>query len=163
MSIGGSPSIRNLFDLEISPTRSDKKEERNLTSESLAASATMCFACGVDNPIGLRISFQMQDGKCTGVFTPDENHVGYKNTVHGGIVYSALDDVMANVLYLQDIKAHTAKCEIRYRKALEVGQTINLTGWIQQERRRLVVLKGEARTTADDILIADCEASFMLA
>ena len=137
--------------------------ERNLTSDSLAASATMCFACGVDNPIGLRISFQMQDGKCTGVFTPDENHVGYKNTVHGGIIYSALDDVMANVLYLQDMKAHTAKCEIRYRRALEVGQTINLTGWIEQERRRLVVLKGEARTTADDILIADCEASFMLA
>lgn len=162
MSIGGFPSIRNLFDLEFSPTRSDKKGGKNMTSESLAASATMCFACGVDNPIGLRISFQMQDGKCTGVFTPDENHVGYKNTVHGGIVYSALDDVMANVLYLQDIKAHTAKCEIRYRKALEVGQTINLTGWIEQERRRLVVLKGEARTTADDILIADCEASFML-
>jgi len=163
MSFGGSPSIRNLYNPEFSPTRSDKTGERNLTSESLAASATMCFACGVDNPIGLRISFQMQDGKCTGVFTPDENHVGYKNTVHGGIIYSALDDVMANVLYLQDMKAHTAKCEIRYRKALEVGQTINLTGWIAQERRRLIVLKGEARTTADDTLIADCEASFMLA
>ena len=163
MRIGGSPSIRNLFNSRFIPTRSDKQGERNLTSESLAASATMCFACGVDNPIGLRISFQMQDGKCTGVFTPDENHVGYKNTVHGGIIYSALDDVMANVLYLQDMKAHTAKCEIRYRKALEVGQTINLTGWIEQERRRLVVLRGEARTITDDILIADCEASFMLA
>ena len=123
----------------------------------------MCFACGPDNPIGLRIKFQLEDGKCTGVFTPEETHVGYRNTVHGGIIYSALDDVMANVLYLQDMKAHTAKCEIRYRNALEVGQTIKLTGWIEQERRRLVVLKGEARTAADDTLIADCEASFMLA
>jgi acyl-coenzyme A thioesterase PaaI-like protein len=83
--------------------------------------------------------------------------------VHGGIIYAALDDVMANVLYLQDMKAHTAKCEIRYRKALEVGQTINLTGWIEQKRRRLVELKGEARTASDNILVADCEASFMLA
>jgi len=122
----------------------------------------MCFACGPDNPIGLQIGFRMRDGKCTGVFTPGENHVGYANTVHGGIIYSALDDVMANVLYLQDIKAHTARCEIRYRKALEVGQAVNLTGWIDQERRRLVVLKGEARTVADDKLIADCEASFMI-
>lgn len=134
-----------------------------MTSERLAEAATMCFACGPDNPIGLQIRFQMEDGKCTGTFTPLENHVGYRNTVHGGIIYSALDDVMANVLYLQDMKAHTAKCEIRYRKALEVGQTIRLTGWIEQERRRLVVLKGEARTDADDTLIADCEASFMLA
>jgi len=123
----------------------------------------MCFACGPDNPIGLQIKFHLEDGKCSGTFTPGETHVGYRNTVHGGIIYSALDDVMANVLYLQDMKAHTAKCEIRYRKALEVGQTINLTGWIEQERRRLVVLKGEARTAADDALVADCEASFMLA
>ncbi len=134
-----------------------------MTSKSLAEAATMCFACGPDNPIGLQIRFQMEDGKCMGIFTPLENHVGYRNTVHGGIIYSALDDVMANVLYLQDMKAHTAKCEIRYRKALEVGQTIRLIGWVEQERRRLVVLKGEARTAADDTLIADCEASFMLA
>lgn len=125
--------------------------------------APMCFACGVANPIGLKISFDMKDGRCTGQFTANENHVGFENTVHGGIIYSALDDVMANVLYLQDIKAHTARCEIRYRKPLEVGQAINLAGWIDNERRRLVVLKGEARTTDGDVLIADCEASFMLA
>ena len=107
-----------------------------MTSKSLAEAATMCFACGPDNPIGLQIKFQLEDGKCTGVFTPGETHVGYRNTVHGGIIYAALDDVMANVLYLQDMKAHTAKCEIRYRKALEVGQTINLTGWILQASAR---------------------------
>ncbi|MFQ5982976.1 MAG: PaaI family thioesterase [Woeseiaceae bacterium] len=133
-----------------------------MTSENLAEEATMCFACGPNNPIGLQIKFELKDGKCTGVFTPGENHVGYKNTVHGGIIYSALDDVMANVLYLQGMPAHTAKCEIRYRKALEVGHTIILSGWIEKERRRLVVLRGEARTASDDELIADCEASFML-
>jgi len=129
--------------------------------ESIEA-APMCFACGADNPIGLKIQFAMQDGRCNGQFTADENHVGYENTVHGGIIYSALDDVMANVLYLQDIKAHTARCEIRYRKPLETGQTINLIGWIDKQRRRLVVLKGEARRADNDELIADCEASFML-
>jgi len=123
----------------------------------------MCFACGPDNPVGLQIRFELIDGRVTAQFTANENHVGFENTVHGGIIYSALDDVMANVLYLQGIKAHTARCEIRYRRALEVGQTINLTGWIEQERRRLVVLKGEARLAADNTLVADTEASFMLA
>lgn len=123
----------------------------------------MCFACGPDNPIGLQIRFELKDGICTGAFTPGDNHVGYENTVHGGIIYSALDDVMANVLYLREMKAHTARCEIRYRKALEVGQTINLSGWIENQRRRLIVLRGEARTAGDDELVADCEASFMLA
>ena len=125
--------------------------------------ATMCFACGPDNPIGLRISFSLNDGLVTAKFTANENHVGYENTVHGGIVYSALDDVMANVLYLQNIKAHTAKCEIRYRQALEVGKQVLLKGWIENERRRLVVLKGEMRLASDDSVIADAEASFMKA
>ncbi len=125
--------------------------------------ATMCFACGPDNPIGLQIRFTLDGDRCTGEFTPNENHVGYENTVHGGIIFSSLDDVMANVLYLRKIKAHTARCEIRYRQALEVGQTVRLTGWIESERRRLIVLKGEARLADSDRLIADCEASFMKA
>lgn len=123
--------------------------------------ATMCFACGPDNPIGLRIRFALADGICTGEFTADRNHVGYENTVHGGIIFSALDDVMANVLYLQDIKAHTARCEIRYRKALEVGQPVRLRGWIENERKRLILLRSEARLAGDDSMVADCEASFM--
>ena len=33
---------------------------------------------------------------------------------------------MANVLYLNNIKAHTAQCEIRYRKALEIDHEVKL-------------------------------------
>lgn len=121
----------------------------------------MCFACGPQNPIGLRIAFALRDGRCTGEFTATENHVGYENTVHGGIIYAALDDVMANVLYLQNRKAHTARCEIRYRQPLAVGDCIKLSGWIESEKRRLIQLKGEARRARDDVLIAQCDASFM--
>lgn len=125
--------------------------------------ATMCFACGKDNPIGLRIQFHWDGEDCTAEFTPDENHVGWQDTVHGGIIYAALDDVMANVLYLQGRKAHTAKCEVRYRLPLRVGETIRLRGWIDKEKTRLVVLKGEARRATDDAVIADCESSFIIA
>ena len=122
----------------------------------------MCFACGQENPIGLRIRFRMDGDVCRASFTANENHVGFANTVHGGIIFSALDDVMANVLWLQNMKGHTARCEVRYRRPLEVGQPINLTGWIEQEKRRLVLLKGEARLTENDELVADSTASFMV-
>jgi len=125
--------------------------------------APMCFACGRDNPIGLHIAFQFDGAVCTAEFTATENHVGFNDTVHGGIVYSALDDVTANVLYLQGRKAHTAKCEIRYRKVLRVGETVVLKGWIENEKGRLIVLKGEARRKSDGVVIADCKTSFMLA
>jgi acyl-coenzyme A thioesterase PaaI-like protein len=124
--------------------------------------APMCFACGPDNPIGLRIQFHVVGDECTAEFTPNENHVGFQNTVHGGIIYTALDDVTANILYQQGRKAHTARCEIRYRHPCAVGQKLNIKGWIESERRRLVLLKGEIRRASDGVVVADCESSFML-
>lgn len=124
--------------------------------------APMCFACGADNPIGLRIAFQVDGDICIAEFTPDGNHVGWADTVHGGIIYAALDDVTANVLYRQGLKAHTARCEIRYRQPTRVGETLMLKGWIEKRRGRLVMLKGEARRKTDGAVIADCDAKFML-
>jgi acyl-coenzyme A thioesterase PaaI-like protein len=124
--------------------------------------APMCFACGKDNPIGLKIDFSFDGEFCSGEFTGQEHHVGWQSTIHGGIVYSALDDVTANVVYLQGRKAHTAKCEIRYRKPLQVGETILLKGWVEKEKGCLVILKGEARRKSDGVLVADCESSFMV-
>jgi acyl-coenzyme A thioesterase PaaI-like protein len=124
--------------------------------------APMCFACGPANPIGLQIKFLVSGNQCTAEFTPNENHVGFQNTVHGGIIYTALDDVTANILYQQGRKAHTARCEIRYRQPCAVGEKLHIKGWIESERRRLVMLKAEIRRAADDVVVADCEASFML-
>ncbi len=124
--------------------------------------APMCFACGIDNPVGLKIRFDVQGDECTAEFTPNENHVGFSDTVHGGIIYTALDDVTANILYHQGRKAHTAKCEIRYRQPARVGEKLMLKGWIETERRRLIVLKGEIRRASDDVVVAECESSFML-
>ena len=124
--------------------------------------ANMCFACGPDNPIGLRIQFAMDGDVCRAEFTPGAAHVGWHDTVHGGIIYSALDDVTANVIYLTGRKAHTARCEIRYRQAARVDDPLTLAGWIEREKGRLIVLKGEARRKEDNSLVADCEASFMI-
>ncbi len=124
--------------------------------------APMCFACGPENPIGLKIQFHVDGDECTAEFTPDKNHVGFQNTVHGGIIYTALDDATANILYQQGRKAHTARCEIRYRQPCAVGEKLHVKGWIESERRRLIMLKGEIRRAADDVVIADCESSFML-
>lgn len=131
-------------------------------NDTIMEAATMCFACGKDNPIGLQIDFLVEGDSCRAEFTPNENHVGWEDTVHGGIIYSALDDVTANVLYRQKRKAHTARCEIRYRSAARVGETLLLRGWIEKEKGRMVLLKGEARRKSDDVVVADCEAKFML-
>jgi uncharacterized protein (TIGR00369 family) len=125
-------------------------------------SERMCFACGPDNPVGLHIDYTVDDNEvCTAEFTPDENHLSWENTVHGGIIYSALDDVTGNIPYARGLVAHTARCEIRYRRPLRAGETIRLKGWVEKEKGRLMVLRGEARRIQDNELIAECTASFL--
>jgi acyl-coenzyme A thioesterase PaaI-like protein len=123
----------------------------------------MCFACGPDNPIGLKIVFTVDaDEICTAEFTPGPNHLSWEDTVHGGIIYSALDDVMGNIPYARGAVAHTARCEMRYRSPLREGQTVALRGWVEKEKGRLMVIRGEARRKSDKELIAECTASFLL-
>lgn len=125
--------------------------------------APMCFGCGPQNPIGLQLRFSLNDdGRCTAVFTGTENHVGYDNIIHGGIIFTALDDVMSNALYLRNKKALTASAAVRYRRPLHVGQTVELFGWIEQERMLLAELKGEARLQNGGDLIAESTATFMI-
>lgn len=122
----------------------------------------MCFACGPDNPIGLHIRYTVDDDEvCTAEFTPGENHLSWENTVHGGIIYSALDDVTGNIPYARGLVAHTARCEVRYRQVLRAGETVRLRGWVEKEKGRLMVIRGEARRKEDNELVAECTASFL--
>lgn len=124
--------------------------------------ANHCFVCGPDNPDGLRIRYWMEGDLCRASFTPGGAYVGYDEMTHGGILYSALDDVMANWLFLQGIRAHTAKCEIRYRQPVPVGTPLELTGRLVKRKGRVAVLTGEACRATDGTLVADAQASFMV-
>ena len=104
--------------------------------------AHKCFVCGPDNPIGLHLTFRLEDGVCVSEFTPGENHQGYPGVIHGGMIYSALDDVMANWLYLRGARAYTARCEIRYRRPAHEGETLHLVGRQTARKRRLVEMEG---------------------
>lgn len=124
--------------------------------------ADHCFVCGPLNPHGLQITFTLEDGVCRGHFTPGPFHGGFENVTHGGIVFSVLDDAMANWLLLQGARGLTAKCEIRYREPLPVGASIDIEARLQRRKRRLVVLTSSVKRCDNQHLIAEAEASFML-
>lgn len=125
--------------------------------------AKRCFVCGPNNPIGLHIDFHLDGEVCRAEFVPSENHCGWDGVTHGGILYSALDDVMANWIFLQGMRGFTAKCEVRYREELAVGTRVRLEGRMIQRRGRLIQLEGLAVRDADDVVVAKSTASFMLA
>ena len=130
---------------------------------SLRDDANHCFVCGPTNPIGLQLEFVMDGEVCRSEFTPLANHCGYDGVTHGGLIYSALDDVMANWMFLKGVRAYTARCDIRYKGALPVGTHTKLEGCCARERGRLFQMQGMMFRTDTNELVAECEASFMRA
>jgi len=104
----------------------------------------------------------MDGDVCRGEFTPSAEHCGYDGITHGGILFSVLDDVMANWLFLQGTRAYTAKCEVRFRNALSTGCKILLEARCVKHRRRFAVMVGRAVRADTTEVVAECQAHFML-
>lgn len=126
------------------------------------AGARNCFVCGPENPVGLRLGFRLEDEACVSEFTPDENHVGYPGVVHGGMLYSAMDDAMANWLYLRGARAYTARCEIRYHEPAVVGQELRLVGRQTGRKRNVVEMEATAARACDGGVVATATAVFVI-
>jgi acyl-coenzyme A thioesterase PaaI-like protein len=133
---------------------SEQSEKRN--------DADHCFVCGSANPIGLKLRFAVDGNVCAGEFTSALEHVGFDGVTHGGIIFSVLDDAMANWFYLQGARGYTAKSEIRYREAMPVGDTAAIECEPIKRKGRFVQLKARATNRNTGNVIAECDGSFML-
>ena len=121
-----------------------------------------CFVCGPENPAGMQIEFRIEDGVCRAEYTPPEEYCGYEGVTHGGILFSLLDDVMANWLYLQGERAYTGKCEIRFREPAPTGVRLLLEGELVTRKKRTAQLVGRAIRADNGALVAETEAVFLV-
>ena len=56
-----------------------------------------CFACGADNPIGLKLQFECEGDDYVTRFLTAEEHSGWAGLVHGGLLATLLDEVMVRM------------------------------------------------------------------
>jgi acyl-coenzyme A thioesterase PaaI-like protein len=140
-------------------TENDSDDREDL----LASSGNHCFVCGHANPIGLGVKFRLENEVCKAEFTPQEQHVGYDNVTHGGIVFSLLDDVMANWIWLRGEQCFTARAEVRYRTELPVGTHVLLEGRCIKRKGRLAQMEGKVLRSDDGAVVAEASGAFMIA
>ena len=140
-----------------------EKQQVAQRSAGLQSEANQCFVCGPANPIGLGVVFRLEDDVCRAEFTPRAEHMGFRNVTHGGIVFSLLDDVMANWLWLRGEHAFTAKADIRYRDELPVGTAVLLEGRCLKRKGRLAQMEGRVVGAEDGKVYAEASAAFMMA
>jgi len=126
------------------------------TTESLdfEIAAHHCFACGELNERGLRLQLHLSDGRCWTELALGPEFEGWEGIVHGGILSTILDEVMAWSLVAQDVWGVTARMTTDFRRPVRVGQRIRGEGWLAARRRR--ILDAEAR-------IIDVESGELLA
>jgi uncharacterized protein (TIGR00369 family) len=119
-----------------------------------------CFACGRANPIGMHLEIELGEGSASTTWLAAADFVGWEAKVHGGILATLLDEVMAWAPSSYDSWAVTAEMTIRYRSPANPGELLRARGWVTERRRRIYLVKGEIRG-ADDRLIATGEGRFL--
>ncbi|MGM0421208.1 MAG: PaaI family thioesterase [Bacillota bacterium] len=100
----------------------------------------MCFICGEDNPISLKIEFEYNEEKdqVSAKYFPDEKLAGYNDIMHGGIVTALLDEAMAKAVIQRGWKAVTAEMKVRFLEPVRLDRQVNIIGRVQEKRRRII-------------------------
>jgi acyl-coenzyme A thioesterase PaaI-like protein len=105
----------------------------------------MCFCCGERNPIGLKLSFTTTpEGRLRTLWRPKREHVGFKDLIHGGLVATVLDEVMARVIFERGMPGVTATLETKLLRPVRRGREYRFEAWIVRERSRTVETEAEA-------------------
>ncbi len=122
--------------------------------------AKVCFACGRENPIGLKLKPVHDGEKVSAEFTAGEFHQGWNDAIHGGILYTLLDEVNAYAMLCHGIEfGVTAKSEIRFKQAARINEPIQASAWVTKVRKRLVETQG-VLTLKDSTVIAEGDFLF---
>jgi len=100
-----------------------------------------CFACGLENPDGLRLIWQVEGNVMTTAFSALPKYQGWQGIVHGGILATLLDEAMTRLAWIVCGGALTAEMTVRYVAPAPIGETFQVRGEIVQESRKLVEMK----------------------
>ena len=101
----------------------------------------MCFGCGKDNPIGLKLRFNWDGKTARAEFTPNKFYQGWSGVIHGGIITCILDEAMTYASYFGGMDCLTADMQVRLRRPALVDEPLLIVSSITKKTRRLVETK----------------------
>lgn len=131
--------------------------------ERLRSAYDHCFGCGAANPIGLQLDgFERRGDSVTTEFTPNRDHAGFAEALHGGIVTTALDEISAwSAMMIHEVLVFTATLDVRFRSPAPPERTYRLTGHVVD--RRSSRLRIEASMDHEGRTVASSSGLFVVA
>lgn len=109
-----------------------------------------CFVCGESNPAGLKLRFETDGRLVQSRFVPRAEHVGFRQTVHGGLTATLLDEIMVWACAVQTKRfAFCAELNVRFLSPVRPGEALIASGELVSNRRgKLFEARAELRNQA---------------
>lgn len=117
-----------------------------------------CFACGSENPGGLRLKFRIEPGSGRAVCRTavEERFNGWKGAVHGGIITTLLDETMVYACTSTGWFTVTGSISVRFIRPVPTGELLEVTGEVIENRGRSIRARGTIERHGQ--LLASAEA-----
>ncbi len=103
----------------------------------------LCFVCGQDNPGGLRLNPESQEGRAVIDWTPPPTYQGYAGVLHGGVISTLLDEAMAHAALSLVGRAPTVEIAVQFLKPVLTGQPLSVRAEVRERRRRVLIVDAE--------------------
>jgi uncharacterized protein (TIGR00369 family) len=122
-----------------------------------------CFACGMNNPHGMRLKFILDEARQAFVcrFRLSKRYTGPPGHCHGGIIATILDDAMGKVNKLHHVIALTKEMTVEYLKPVPLhkplrveGREVKVRGRTHINMAEIVNEKGEVLARSKGVFIA---------
>lgn len=127
-----------------------------------AAEHPRCLLCGVADPLGLKLEFEVQDdGSVVAVVPCRELLQSYPEMLHGGVISALLDAAMTNVLFSIGIVAVTAELTVRFLAPVSLSRVAVVRASIESSAAHpLYLVRSELEQDAR--LMARASAKFLV-
>ena len=120
-----------------------------------------CFACGELNEHGLHLELHTDPAGSWTELTLRPEFQGWDSVVHGGIIATLLDEVMAWAVIGRGTWGVTARMGVAFRRPIRTGQPIRAEGWVVAEGRRAVKAAGHVLDAVSGEVLASGESTFV--
>ncbi len=124
-----------------------RKSTRGHSTQYVRLQKNYCFACGKNNPDGMRLRFTYDEERNCYVcrFRLDKRYTGPPGHAHGGIIATVLDEAMGKVNKLRQVVALTSEITINYLKPVPLNKPLRVES-------REVSVKGRRHVNMAEIL-----------
>jgi acyl-coenzyme A thioesterase PaaI-like protein len=139
---------------------SEMHDSTHLPDNKRQPNSKSCFACGLGNPTGLQLRFDITaPGEVTSIYSVPSQFQGFPGIVHGGIVAAMLDEVCwrAPMGVDQPRFMFTARLDVRYRMNVPLETPLRIVGRVVKSKSRTVTSTGKIYGPGGDVL-AEAEA-----